>query len=101
MVSQMVSLNQLDQLISINETLSSLTSSAASTNTPATNAAQSSRVTADAATPAASAQTNSVVQQPATAFQGGQPYTGSLMNLYSNIGATAANSNHFTAAGGR
>jgi hypothetical protein len=66
-------------------------------------AAQSSAATT---TPATAAQTNAITQQPATAFQGAQAYTGapasgSLMNLYSNIGATAANSNHFTAAGGR
>ncbi len=56
---------------------------------------------ADPTSTGVAAQTNSVVQQPATAFTSGQAYTGSLMNLYGNIGATAANSNHFTAAGGR
>lgn len=110
MVGQMISLNQLDQLISINQTLSSLGGSQTPSGSavPAHNAngvSPSSTLALGRGTAAAQA-----AGQPelpyGTAFQqypgyGAVPVTGSLMNLYGNIGAPAASSNHFTSFGGR
>jgi flagellar basal-body rod modification protein FlgD len=111
MVTQMVSLNQLDQLISINQTLTSL-ATPPSSSTPSSDAAHSTqKAAADLATSAAGGTdptSNSATSPPPAglAFQGipattGTSNSGSLMNLYGNIGASASSSNHFTTAGGR
>jgi flagellar basal-body rod modification protein FlgD len=89
MVSQMVSLNQLDQLISINQTLSSLTTSPTSgTGTSGTSAqaAATSGQTANAnatTSPVASPELN----VPQTPYNNTIP--SGLMNLYGNVGVPA------------
>lgn len=60
MVSQMVSLNQLDQLISINQTLSSLTS--APTSTPGATTSSQPAATSQIAQQAASVSPNAFLQ---------------------------------------
>jgi flagellar basal-body rod modification protein FlgD len=89
MVGQLVSLNQLDQLISINSTLSSLV--------PSSTAAGSS--TQSAAKPAVSG-SNTTTSNPGAAALGqlqpaitGAAGSTALMNLYGSSGATAQNSN--------
>jgi flagellar basal-body rod modification protein FlgD len=101
MVGQMVSLNELDQLISINQTLSGLAGAAAGTGTSGTGtqgSIASNPVSAANPTPA---KTNTA---PLTVFQAqpaamGTPVPGGLMNLYGNIAASTTNSNHATQGG--
>jgi flagellar basal-body rod modification protein FlgD len=106
MVSQMVSLNSLDQLISINQTLSSLTgsptASASASSAQAAGTAAPANATASGNGTTAAALANSATMPAGTAFQStGVPYSGPLTNLYGNIGASTPTSNHFTAVGGK
>jgi flagellar basal-body rod modification protein FlgD len=100
MVGQMVSLNELDQLISINQTLSGI-AGAAGTGTSGT-AAQGSVASNPASTAnPGPAKSNTA---PLTVFQAqpaavGTPIPGGLMNLYGNIAAATTNSNHATQGG--
>ena len=100
MVGQMVSLNQLDQLISINQTLGAI-AGAASTGTSGT-AAQGSIASnpVNTASPTAAKSTiapNTVFQTHPAAVNA--PVPGGLMNLYGNIGAITTNSNLATQGG--
>jgi flagellar basal-body rod modification protein FlgD len=115
MVSQMVSLNQLDQLISINQTLSSLTSNSGISGAPSTGSTGSTTATGNAAsgtsassaasgTSAASQKTPQPQPLPSSQEKLAAPTAinpAAWMNLYGNIGVPATYSNHFTAAGGR
>jgi flagellar basal-body rod modification protein FlgD len=116
MVSQMVSLNQLDQLISINQTLSSLTSNSGISGAPSTGSTGSSQTaTGNAAsgtsasraasgTSAASQKTPQPQPLPSSQEKLAAPTAinpAAWMNLYGNIGVPATYSNHFTAVGGR
>ncbi|MGA2570204.1 MAG: hypothetical protein ABSF23_06760, partial [Terracidiphilus sp.] len=96
MVSQMVSLNQLDQLIAINEKLASLDSSSSSTSTsgsksgsaqaqstPSTASLSPASTTAGAYSPVAAARA-AAYQIPAA--QTGTGSNAGLMNLYGNFG---------------
>lgn len=106
MVGQMVSLNQLDQLMSINQTLDGMS---AGTTTPAT----SSPATASAVTSLDSGSTSTSSTSPANAHLAGTTaatqqlpaYTpmsdpNALMNLYGSFGTPAATSSS-TITGGR
>jgi flagellar basal-body rod modification protein FlgD len=103
MVGQLVSLNQLDQLISINSTLGSLVSGGSSTAATA-NAAQGPATlpfTAPLATPLATSGSGATASNPTSAaaaalqqFQTTNARTAgmnSLMNLYGSMGAPAQN----------
>jgi flagellar basal-body rod modification protein FlgD len=106
MVGQMVSLNQLDQLMSINQTLDNMS---AATTSPTT----SSSATAHAVTSLDSGSTDTSSASPANAHLAGTTaasqqlpaYTpmsdpNALMNLYGSFGTPAANSSS-TITGGR
>ncbi len=90
MVSQMVSLNQLDQLISINQTLGNLTSGS-STPSGATQGASATTQSAAAQTSATSTAASNPVSSFAAPFiqsQSEAPVTAipsALMNLYSSF----------------
>jgi flagellar basal-body rod modification protein FlgD len=96
MVGQMVSLNQLDQLISINQTLEGL---AGGTTTPTggvTTTGVSQNMAKPVATPATSAAPNAAsipanTVVPATAYTGTSSDSG-FMNLYGGYGMPTANS---------
>ena len=105
MVGQMVSLNQLDQLMSINQTLENMS---AGTTGPTT----SSPATANAVTSLDSGSTDASSTSPATAHLAGTTaasqqlpaYTpmsdpNALMNLYGSFGAPAATSSSTTIGG--
>jgi len=103
MVGQMVSLNQLDQLISINQTLTSLTGgvSTASPNGSSTPQTSAANVPANAQTQAAA--TPQFFGTAGGAQQGVNPAAvppGTLMNLYGN-GGFPANNSTFAISGGR
>jgi len=97
MVGQMVSLNQLDQLISINQTLSSLVpgSSVSTSSTQASGA--SPMFAADAGNTAAATSSSPRLAGAVTPSQQQQPlYTptvdpNALMNLYGSVGPTPTN----------
>jgi len=102
MVGQMVSLNELDQLISINQTLSSMSGSAG-TGTSGTGTQSSIASNPVSAANASAAKTSNA---PLAQFQlqpaaMSAPVPGGLMNLYGNIAAQTANSNsnHATQGG--
>ena len=105
MVGQMVSLNQLDQLMSINQTLDSMSTSSASAST-------SNPATANAVTALDSGSTNTASASPASAHLAGTTaatqqlpaYTpmsdpNALMNLYGSFGTPAATSSSSTSGG--
>jgi flagellar basal-body rod modification protein FlgD len=98
MVAQMVSLNQLDQLIMMNETLSTIAGTAG-TGTSGTGA-QGSIASNPAANAAAAKNSpvpaNAFLTQPAGITN---PVPGGLMNLYGNIATSTTNSNHATQGG--
>jgi flagellar basal-body rod modification protein FlgD len=110
MVGQLVSLNQLDQLISINQTLSGLGSSSSSTS----NSAQGKAISAPGATSFGSVSNNPVsnsnaannVLSTAAAFNQFQPAygatagTNALMNLYGNF-MLPAQTQKISSTGGR
>lgn len=101
MVGQMVSLNELDQLISINQTLSTLagTGSTGTSGTGTQGSVVSNPVSTLATAPGKATTPATVfVAQPA-GING--PVPGGLMNLYGNIGAanTNTNSTHATQGG--
>lgn len=107
MVGQMVSLNQLDQLISINQTLTTLAGSAAPAGTsPATVAAKPAMSSAPTTGVVSGASTPLAFMAPATAAQPAQPgllnstIPGGLMNLYGNIGPMT-NTPNYVRTGGR
>jgi flagellar basal-body rod modification protein FlgD len=79
MVGQLVSLNQLDQLISINSTLSSLVPSTSTTSSATPDAALDA---ARAATDPTQAPASLSASQPATNV----PSSSDLMNLYGSFG---------------
>jgi hypothetical protein len=96
MVTQMVSLNSLDQLISINSTLESLSGTGSTTGTPSPDAAVSpaaQMATSPGNTAAASARRPAALtglnRLAAAAPSGG---TSELMNLYGGASAPASNS---------
>lgn len=106
MVGQMISLNQLDQLISINQILGGL-------NTPPTTGsltpAQSTQGPSGSSAPIAGktlSERAGAPQQP-LAFQPIPGYNGApvplmnLYNLYGSIGAPATRLNHITTLGGK
>ncbi|MFP5229854.1 MAG: flagellar hook capping FlgD N-terminal domain-containing protein [Acidobacteriota bacterium] len=102
MVGQMVSLNELDQLISINQTLTTMAGSAGGTSTTSGTGTQGSVV----GNPVGAAVTNAgTATTPGTVF-GTQPaltttpVPGGLMNLYGNIG-TANPTTRYATQGGR
>jgi len=111
MVSQMVSLNQLDQLISINQTLSSMAGSAPASSGTGSGQAAPSAASGSAANGGSASPASALARPAGLAFQGmpvpgspilnTTPISGGLMNLYGNIGALAPTFNQFTAAGGR
>jgi len=95
MVSQMVSLNQLDQLISINQTLQNLTSGTTGTTTSSgttgqTIAASGVHALKSAPSPADAATNSGPAAIPA--FAGAAANSGP-MNLYSSFGLPAATTN--------
>jgi hypothetical protein len=107
MVSQMVSLNQLDQLISINQTLSNLTGGSAATSGSGTGSGTGSEtqgsvaggpagVTTNGASAPGAANTLAPMQQPI--YNPALP-PGALMNLYGNMGAPVNYSNVATPGG--
>jgi flagellar basal-body rod modification protein FlgD len=117
MVGQMVSLNQLDQLISINQTLSSMLGAATGSTTSGTSASTQQSQAGHAAANAVNASSSTpgsagAVPNPASAMftpaaasalqPGLNPSStpGTLMNLYGNMSGPVANSK-LTAPGGR
>jgi flagellar basal-body rod modification protein FlgD len=118
MVGQMVSLNQLDQLISINQTLTSMLGTATGSATSDTSgstqaqAAQAGVSAAGAAGASSAAGSAGAVPNPASAMftpaaanalqPGLNPSStsGGLMNLYGNMSAPVTNSK-FAVPGGR
>jgi len=100
MVGQMVSLNQLDQLIAINQTLTTMSGGATSTGTSGTGtqgSVVSNPVGAAAMTPGKATTPGTVFGAQPAGING--PIPGGLMNLYGNIGAANLNSNHATQGG--
>jgi flagellar basal-body rod modification protein FlgD len=93
MVGQMISLNQLEQLIGINQTITGVSSSS---STPTTNAAQAAG-TSIGTTPAAASTGASSALSPlaSTAATGQLPFNpNTMMPLgFGNSGATAASIN--------
>jgi len=96
MVTQMVSLNSLDQLISINSTLENMSGTGPTTGSPSADAAASptaQMATASGNTAAASARSPAALTGlsplAAAAPNGG---SGELMNLYGGVSAPASNS---------
>ena len=98
MVGQMVSLNQLDQLISINQTLQNLSTSGSTTagtqSKPAANAnavLPQTKTNATATnTPAMSSEATAAVLQALGATTGAAGNSG-LMNLYGSVGLPTVN----------
>ena len=85
----MISLNQLDQLVSINQTLSSITGSSSSTSRGSTAQvaiAPSAARTLQAANSAQKAATEPLAFQAAPQGSGGSSIA-NLYNLYGNLGA--------------
>lgn len=106
MVGQMISLNELDQLISINQILGGLSTSPASgSSTPV----QSTQATSSSSAPTAGNNISERAGGPQLplAFQPIPGYNGTpaplmnLYNLYGNIGAPAAKFNHIPTLGGK
>ena len=97
-VGQLVSLNQLDQLISINSTLSGLANPTASASTVAHSA--TALPLSKAVSSTASSSASNSASAAATALQQLQlansrtASTNSLMNLYGNMGAPAQNATY-------
>jgi len=91
MVGQLVSLNQLDQLISINSTLSGLVTptSAATTSASPTATSPLGAAGAAAASPTSLAAAQAALEKLQTPT--GRASTSSLMNLYSSMGVPAQN----------
>jgi len=111
MVGQMVSLNQLDQLMSINQTLDSMAgtsgSSIATTQSPTAGPRVASAAGSTAASGSTPAATSAIPQlAAATALSQQQsvytppPTPNALMNLYGSFGTPAATINS-TPTGGR
>jgi len=102
MVGQMISLNQLDQLISMNQTLSSLAGPTASSSAP-----QTGTPAGGSSTPAAQAKAAALPLAFQPAYNGASPNSSttsspmSLYNLYGNLGAPATAVNQFLPLGGR
>ena len=106
MVGQMISLNELDQLISINQILSGLGTApptgSSTSKQPATASSSSGAQVSGVARPVGTA------AEP-LALQSIEPYNGSpvtgppgsFYNLYGNIGAAATSFNHINAFGGK
>ena len=108
MVGQMVSLNQLDQLMSINQTLDSMSGTASSgTSSPATaNAitALDSGSTDTSSTSSSSSPATAQLAGTAAASQQLPAYTpmsdpSALMNLYGSFGTPAATQSYSTSGG--
>jgi flagellar basal-body rod modification protein FlgD len=105
MVGQLVSLNQLDQLISINQTLSNLGGSGSTSTSGSQGGAQaqvSSTAPASASSNTLSSHIPSISQalgllQPGNAAAAG---TNALMNLYGSF-TTPAQTQQLTSPGGR
>ncbi|HVT97771.1 MAG TPA: flagellar hook capping FlgD N-terminal domain-containing protein [Acidobacteriaceae bacterium] len=98
MVAQMVSLNQLDQLIMMNETLNTIAGTA---GTGTSGTGEQGSTASNPAAHAAAAKTspvaaNAFLTQPAGITN---PVSGGLMNLYGNIATATTNSNHATQGG--
>jgi flagellar basal-body rod modification protein FlgD len=96
MVGQMVSLNQLDQLISINQTLSSIAPGSSGSTSSTQPTGTSPLVAADAGSTAAATSTSPRVAAATTPSQQQPIYTptvdpNALMNLYGSVGATPTN----------
>jgi len=94
MVSQMVSLNQLDQLISINQTLQNLTSgsTASSSATGTSQAGYAVTAKATGASPLNTPVPTASLPQAPAAYPGTASNSG-LMNLYGSFGLPAASTN--------
>lgn len=93
MVSQMVSLNQLNELVSINQTLSTMASGSQSNTAASGNSARVATAKSAVQTPGTqSAQPLNVVS--AQPYSGAAMPTGTpgLMNLYGSYGVPTANS---------
>lgn len=94
MVSQMVSLEELDQLVSINQTLTNMKSGTSSTTSSTTETAQTqvakSAASTDTANTTAAASTqaaaNSAANYLVPAATAGTGSNSGLMNLYGNLG---------------
>lgn len=96
MVTQMVSLNSLDQLISINSTLQSISGTGSTTGTPTTDlatshGAQLATAPANPAAAPASSPASLTALNPLAAAANGVGTSGP-MNLYGGVSAPAANS---------
>lgn len=94
MVTQMVSLNSLDQLISINSTLQSMSGTGSTTGTPSSDAvvspaAKMATASGNTAAPLASSPASLTTLNPLAAASGGE--TSGPMNLYSGVSAPTAN----------
>ena len=102
MVGQMISLNELDQLISINQILSGL---GAPPSGGGSNAAQSAEPSKSGAhnlgLSTLARATEPLAFQAFPANANSPDSLMSLYNLYGNIGALATGSNHFTTYGGK
>jgi flagellar basal-body rod modification protein FlgD len=101
MVGQMVSLNQLDQLISINQTLGNMSGSTAATSS---NATANAVVAADSGSAATSSPAVAHLATSTAASQELPAYTpmsdpNALMNLYGSFGTPAATSSSTTSGG--
>lgn len=101
MVGQMVSLNQLDQLISINQTLGNMSGTTAATSS---NSTAKAVVAANNGSTAASSPVIAHVATPTAASQQLPAYTpmsdpNALMNLYGSFGTPAATSSSTTSGG--
>jgi flagellar basal-body rod modification protein FlgD len=103
MVGQMVSLNQLDQLISINQTLGTM--SGGTSTTASSNSAAAAVTALDTGSGAATSPAVAHLAGTTAASQQLPAYTpmsdpNALMNLYGSFGTPAATSS-FTTTGGR
>ena len=93
MVSQMVSLNQLDQLISINETLTNLTTPSTTPSAGGTQSQVAAAQNSSQASPVASSGAPaSTINQIQAAYSNAVNNSG-LMNLYSSFGLPGASTN--------
>ncbi|MGP8258716.1 MAG: flagellar hook assembly protein FlgD [Acidobacteriaceae bacterium] len=110
MVGQMVSLNQLDQLMSINQTLDNMAGTSGTSSAATQSSNGNAMVALNAVSPAAGSTSAATTASPllmgATALSQQQPvYTpttdpNALMNLYGSLGTPAATLNS-TLTGGR
>ena len=101
MVGQMVSLNQLDQLISINQTLDSMAGSSSGTSTSAQTSSAANAMLASGAAGSTAGSTTGATSSPrvagaSTSSQQVPAYTptvdpNALMNLYGSFATPAAN----------